>query len=74
VTSGIPLDIANPGLDSPAMNHLICADAFDDLQIGAVFRGKISPGRSRRLDGVDGVDNDGMSQSQMLVPSLIATS
>ena len=49
------------------MNRLIRADAFNDLQISLIFRGKVSPGGARRLDRVHRVDNDGMPQPQMLV-------
>ena len=62
---GHPCDIANPRLDPPAVNRFIRADAFNDLQIGPVFRGKISPGGAGRLDRIDGVGNDGMSEPQM---------
>ena len=70
---GHAVDIAHPRLDAPAVRRLVRADAFDDLQIRAIFCGKISPGGARRLDRIDGVDNDGMPEPQVLFGQVCAT-
>ena len=63
---GHALDVAHAGLDAPAVRRLVGADAFDDLQICAIFCREISPRRARRLDRIHGIDHDGMPEPQML--------
>lgn len=49
------------------MHRLVRADAFDDRNLGAIFRGEDSPGGARRLDRIDGIDDRGVSKAQLLL-------
>ena len=53
---GHAFDVAYPRLDAPAVRRFVRADAFDDLQIRAIFCGEVSPCGARRLDRIDGID------------------
>lgn len=58
---------AHRRFDSLSVYGFIGADAFDDFQADAMFRRQIAPGGARRLVGVDRIDDDGMSKTEMVV-------
>jgi len=60
-------DVANPLFDPLSMDRFIEADAFDDLEVDAMLGRELAPGGARRLDRVDRIDDDGMSELQMFV-------